>query len=188
MDNTRQVGATLEDIRPDHIERYNFAGKAILPGQRVLDIACGVGYGSWLLWKKGLQVTGVDISREAIEYAERHYKGPTYLCQKAEDTKGRWDAIVTFETLEHLRDPQGLLQAVRAPLLIASVPNQEIYPFKAAKFERDDYPHLRHYTPEEFEDLIKASGYEVKQKYCQRDKRGEITVGTDGRFLIYVCY
>lgn len=156
-------------------------------GSRVLDIACGCGYGSWLMEQAGLKVTGVDISKEAIDYANEHYKGPTYLCQEAQATKGEWDAVVTFETLEHIENPKSVLEAVPAPLLIASVPNEEVYVFKAHKFRNDDYPHLRHYTPKEFEELLVSAGYTVTGKLCQKDKHGDISDGTDGRFLIYLA-
>lgn len=187
MDRTRQVALTIDLIRPDHLLRYGLAALTIPEGSRVLDIACGVGYGSWLMAHAGLDVTGVDISQEAIDYANEHYKGPTYLCQKAEETKGNWDAIVTFETLEHVRDPEVVLANVRAPLLIASVPNEEVFKFASERFVGDEYPHLRHYTPAEFEDLLNRMGYEVQERLCQKDKQGKITPGTDGRFLIYVA-
>ncbi len=187
MDATRQYAVSVDGIRPDHLKRYALAARILPVGSRVLDIACGCGYGSWLMEQASLKVTGVDISQEAIDYAEKHYKGPTYFCQKAEDTKGEWDAIVTFETLEHIHDPAGLLRVVRAPRLIASVPNEEVFHFSHEKFERDEFPHLRHYTPAEFDELLMSCGYEIDLRLCQKDKQGDVSEGTDGRFLIYIA-
>lgn len=186
-DSTRQYAASIDGIRFDHIQRYNFASHSIKEGSRVLDIACGCGYGSWFMEQAGLKVTGVDICQEAIDFANDHYKGPTYICQEAHEVKGEWDAIVTFETLEHIHDPESVLKAVSAPLLIASVPNEEVFKFKPARFAGDEYPHLRHYTPLEFQELLEGSGYLVDKKFCQKDKRGDIVPGTDGMFLIYVA-
>lgn len=186
LDFTRQYGATVEAIRRDHVLRYFFAADNIPKGSKVLDLACGCGYGSWILREAGLEVTGVDISSEAISYAENQYKGPTYLCQKAEDTKGKWDAIVTLETLEHLSTPEVVLN-LEAPLVIASVPNEDCYPFDPQRFSGDDYPHLRHYRPQEFEILLRSCGLTVSEWYCQKSKDGDITKGTDGKFLLVIA-
>lgn len=185
-DTTRQYGETIEKIRPDHVKRYIFAAGLIPRGKTVLDIACGCGYGSWLLHGCGLEVTGVDISSEAISYAEKHYQGPKYLCKDAKEIEGRWDAVVSFETLEHLEKPEDVLLNVRSQTVIASVPNELVLPFKAERFARDLYPHRRHYTPDEFEDLLESTGHPVFEKFCQKDKAGEVVPGVDGMFLIYV--
>lgn len=185
MDRTRQYGS-IDQIRADHVRRYVFAANR-LRQRKVLDLACGCGYGSWILHGSGNEVTGVDIEAEAITYAKRHYQGPTYLCQAGEETKGQFDALVTFETLEHIADPKAVL-AVQAPLVIASVPNEERYPFNPETFKDDKYPHLRHYTPKEFEELLESAGFTVRERFCQKDKHvGEVVEGTDGRFLIYVA-
>jgi len=185
LDRTRQYGS-IDQIRRDHVQRYLFAANRIPRGSKVLDLACGCGYGSWILHGAGLEVTGADISDEAIFYAKRYYQGPTYLLQKAEDTQGSWDALVTFETLEHLENPEVLLGAVRSPLVIASVPNEERYPFVAEKFAQDEYPHKRHYTPDEFAELLRSCGVNEIEWYCQKDKFGDVVPGTDGLFLIAV--
>jgi hypothetical protein len=52
--------------------------------------------------------------------------------------------------------------------------------FDPEKFKDDPYPHLKHYTPEEFEELLDKANFSVISKFCQKDKKGEITLGTDG--------
>ncbi|MDG9930558.1 MULTISPECIES: class I SAM-dependent methyltransferase [unclassified Pseudomonas] len=115
-----------------HLERYEFAARH-LGGARVLDMACGCGYGTALLAERhpDKQVTGVDIDPEAIAYAQRHYQLPNlrYVCADAErfDEGQGFDSIVSLETIEHLPDPVRLV-ANYARLLtaggrvIASVP------------------------------------------------------------------
>lgn len=183
-DQTRQYGP-IEQIRRDHVRRYLLAAE-ILQKKKVLDLACGCGYGSWLLHGAGNEVTGVDIEPEAIAYARKHYQGPEYRCESAEGFKGSFEAIVSFETLEHLDRPEVVL-AIEAPLIIASVPNEERYPFSKEKFAGDKYPHKRHYTPQEFEELLNSAGYEVTDKFCQKDKHGDIHPGSDGMFMIYAA-
>lgn len=185
MDKTRQWGP-IERIRKDHIRRYEFAANR-LRGRKVLDLACGCGYGSWILHGAGNNVWGIDISREAIDYAEKHYQGPAYYCQEAKDVSGSWDALVTFETLEHLESPEDLLGKIDAPLVFASVPNEERYPFKEEKFAEDEYPHKRHYTPSQFEKLLNDAGFKVRERFCQHRKDGELLEGTDGEFLLYIA-
>ena len=183
----------FEDARADHRKRYEFAAER-LKGLRVLDIACGCGYGSWFLHQAGNEVTGVDIEPEAIAWAKEHFSGekedspgPTFIQADAQKFHSRiYDALVTFETLEHLDYPQVLLDNWVSKV-IASVPNQEGYPFKAHRFEGDKYPHKRHYKPQEFEELLTKAGFKVKEKFCQKDKLGEISEGTEGMFLIYVA-
>ena len=164
-----------------------WAAGVLPPGAKVLDLACGCGYGSYLLHCAGLEVTSVDASLEAIEYAKEFYPGPKYLRQRAEDFSGEFEAFVSFETLEHLPDPASLLRSVNAQVLIASVPNEEHYPFKRENFEGETYPHLRHYTPAEFESLLSDGGYTVVKMSCQKDKNGYIFDGSDGIFMIALC-
>lgn len=190
-DPSRQCGP-IEQIREDHVNRYLFAAeylqKEIPTGSRVLDIACGCGYGSWLLHGAGFVVTSVDISDEAISYAQKHYQGPTYLQKDCYEVEGNWDAVVSFETLEHLARPEVVLRNAKAPLLIASVPNENQYPFSPEAFKDDAYPHLRHYTPEQFREFLLDAGWSVKEKFCQKKKiPGDVEPGSNGIFLIYVC-
>lgn len=182
----RQAGTTIDMIRSDHVARYLLAGSR-LKGKKILDLACGCGYGSAILDKSGNDVTGVDIEPEAIAYAEEYYGGPKYLCQRAVDTSGTFDVIVSFETIEHIEHPNQILM-IDAPMIFASVPNQEVVPFRAETFAGDEYPHLRHYTPQEFEDLLNGAGFTVAERFCQPTKKGQIESGTNGRTLIYIAH
>ncbi len=181
----RQYGR-LDEIRLDHVKRYLFAASRV-GGARLLDMACGCGYGSWLLHIGGNLVTSVDVCAEAIAYAKEHYPGPQYLCQRAEDTKGEFDVLVSFETIEHLPDPLKAFSGVRAKTLIASVPNEDYYPFDPKIFAGESFPHLRHYRPAEFESLLNDAGYKVIEWWCQKDKNGGFFRGVEGKFVIALC-
>lgn len=137
-------------------------------------------------------VVGVDRSANAINWAEEYFPGPVYIRGQIEDAPwaGKFDTVVSLETLEHLKDPKPTLDAFRqacSGVLVASVPNEERYPFKAENFARDESPHFRHYTPLQFQELLEASGFRVIERFCQKDKLGQIHGGTDGMFLIYVA-
>ena len=114
-----------------HVDRYRFAASHLRPG-RVLDIACGVGYGAALLAQHpDAQILGVDRSEPAIEYARRHHPDPRLEFRVAdalafEDAEG-FDTIVSLETVEHVEDPGLLIEKLAALLrpggyLICSVP------------------------------------------------------------------
>jgi len=55
-----------------HIATYEFASKYV-KGKRVLDYGCGSGYGSYILSSLADNVTGVDISIEAVDFAKINY-------------------------------------------------------------------------------------------------------------------
>ena len=57
------------EIWLEHWHRYHFAARWAM-GRRVLDVACGEGYGTALLARTAAQVTGVDISTQAIGHAQ----------------------------------------------------------------------------------------------------------------------
>ena len=115
-----------------HLERYEFARQNLVPGT-LLDLACGVGYGTSLLAEdpRVTSAVGVDISGAAVEYATRRYgcERVSYFCSAALEfiPHGRFANVVSLETIEHVDDPNALfahLVSLLAPggRLIASVP------------------------------------------------------------------
>lgn len=146
-------------VAAEHLVRY-WLLREVCRGKRVLDVACGEGYGSSLLRKWGAkEVVGVDVSRDAIENARKRFAAPgiSYLVGDACDLDTvltgaeSFDLIASFETMEHVPDVPGLLRGIRKRLapggtIAISCPND---PEIAA-----DHPnefHLRTYTFQEFQ-------------------------------------
>src|SRR6266536_6693906 len=118
----------------EHIYRYRFATRFVR-GKRVLDIACGEGYGTAALSRAGAaSVIGVDISEETCEHARRKY-GVDARQGSADQIPlpaQSIDVVVSFETIEHVERPEAFLDEclrVLAPggMLVLSTPNREAF-------------------------------------------------------------
>lgn len=103
------LGKSSKRVEEDHLARYEFA-KNYVSNKRVLDIACGSGYGSKMLIEAGAtEVYGVDIDQDAISYATDKYAeaGLHFVCESASKVsfpQKHFDVVVSFETIEHLDD------------------------------------------------------------------------------------
>ncbi|HUB26864.1 MAG TPA: methyltransferase domain-containing protein [Tepidisphaeraceae bacterium] len=134
MDMLRETGRRSDA----HVARYQLAARFIRPGDIVLDAACGLGYGAYVMKQNSLarQVVGIDISSSAIEYARRNFaadgvefRTEDLLGALAAIADSSFDYIASFETLEHVADPDALLAQFHRVLrpggrLIVSVPNE----------------------------------------------------------------
>ena len=192
----RQAAKTLDGIRPDHVGRYEFATQYVPDKGQVLDMACGVGYGAYILASQTncQNILAIDISRDGIKYANQHYRSPkiTYRqadCLTTNLKPDNFDVVVSFETVEHIQNDKLLIKRFFAALkpdgkLILSTPNQLLMPFISEKFPF----HIRHYTPEELIALITSVGFSVESCFSQPNKRStELIPGWEGLFNIVVC-
>lgn len=151
-----------------HVIRYQWASAYIKSGDRVLDAACGLGYGGHVVRNltSAAEVVGIDGSEYATDYATRSYGTAdgrtTYRCgllpqalSSYED--GAFDVVISFETLEHVDDPVALLKEFHRVLapggrLIASVPNDW-----SDETGNDPNPHHLHvYTWERLQHEVSA--------------------------------
>jgi SAM-dependent methyltransferase len=189
----RQVAPTVDGIRRDHVARYEWAAKSIPKGSRVIDFACGIGYGCKIMADAGLEASGFDRSQEAIAYAEAHYSAPLARFSqgdgKAPESLGKYDAAVCFETIEHIEDPRPLLKALygAAPLLLASVPNEDVMPWRRESDGATLAFHFRHYTKAEFTALLEECGWSPVEWYGQEGRESDVEPDVNGRTLIAIC-
>lgn len=186
----RQEKTRLADIRADHTARYLFANKWIQStfGRqcRILDCACGVGYGSWMLADAGHSVVGVDVCPSTITFAYDHWKHPRVTYQildalELDSLADRFDVVISFETLEHIQWPEVVIQkfAVKANVLIFSVPNEDVIPHGPG------FPfHVRHYREKEVPKLI--SPYVLTERYGQEGRESPVEPEFHGRTLVGV--
>jgi SAM-dependent methyltransferase len=187
-DGERQVAPTRAGIRRDHVARYEWAAQQLGAALAVVDVACGVGYGSQLLAEAGHDVVGIDADAEAIEYGRQHYAHPRLQLQRGDANElglqVEFGAAVCFETIEHVADPLPLLKALHksAPILLASVPNESVFPHGG----RIAF-HFRHYTRAQFQELLELAGYQVTAWYGQAGAESEVEPGIEGRTLIAVA-
>jgi len=172
----------------NHICRYRFAVSQ-LAGRNVhqiLDAACGVGYGSKYLSEQFTQarITAIDRSDDALKLAGNSFAAPSVIYQKddcltfEEAAKhGPYDAVVSFETLEHLPDPARFLKNCYTSLrsngvLVISTPNQLVSsPGNQLNWEF----HEKEYAPEEYLALLQQAGFNrVKLFGQQYNLKGKI--------------
>ncbi len=108
-------GKTPDNEWLPHIERYRFASH-VAPGKVILDVACGTGYGSDLL--AGLaakRVVGGDASPEALSFASHRFRRENLSFLKLDGSRlpfrsSTFDAVTSFETVEHMKDPAEFLR------------------------------------------------------------------------------
>src|SRR5215470_10731138 len=105
----RFVPGVKGEIWVEHWHRYHFALRWA-EGRRVVDVACGEGYGTALLARRAASVTGIDLSEEAIAHARGAYKELANArfecapCTRLPLPDGSVDVAVTFETIEHIAE------------------------------------------------------------------------------------
>lgn len=95
--------------RENLIKRYTFVNQ-YTKGKKVLDIPCGVGWGTSLIDAK--EVTGIDIAEEAILYAREHYPGMVFMLGdmcSIPVPPDSFDIVVCMEGFEHVSKETGVL-------------------------------------------------------------------------------
>lgn len=188
------MATSMADIRPDHRARYEAAKHWLVSNGttgHVLDAGCGVGYGSALMSDAVTQITCVDASEEAKVLHDKHFACDNVNFINANlfeaGLQGPFDAVVSFEFLEHIHEARQAVElyGTLSRVLICSTPNEEVRPHK---MEPINPFHVRHYTPDEFEDLLAAGGYVVKGKFHQRGGQDpQLRPGWNGKFMIAVA-
>jgi SAM-dependent methyltransferase len=140
-----------------HLKRYEFAAPWC-HGAEVLDAGCGVGYGSAFLGEVAARVVGIDRDEPAIAYARARYSRPNIEFRVADVLAldfpdASFDAVCSFETIEHLDDPEGFVAETARVLrpdgvLLLSTPRADetttapANPFHRVELSRSDFEAL----------------------------------------------
>ncbi|SDS46273.1 class I SAM-dependent methyltransferase [Opitutus sp. GAS368] len=189
FDGERVYPENYTHLRPllyYHLARYAFAKSLLRRGDKVVDIACGSGYGTYELASIAESVIGVDISSVAIDYARKNFPAGNIEFKIGDaislDTmlSGSVDAVVSFETIEHLADADQdlFLDAAqkslsRSGILVISTPNTMVYSGGRAT---NNPHHLRELTIEQFREKL-GKRFGVVQIFGQRKFEGSTAKG-----------
>jgi SAM-dependent methyltransferase len=144
-----------ELVHAEHLARYRFAAQ-LARGRRVLDVASGEGYGAQILAAGGAgSVVGADVDEQAVAHARARYPDAEFVVAdvaKLPFEDDSFDLVVSFETIEHVPNPEGVLAELRRVLrpdglLVISTPNKHQY------LVENEF-HEREFTHEEFVALL----------------------------------
>ena len=166
-----------------HRQRYTLAdGHA--SGRRVLDVGCGVGYGSRGLVAAGAtEVTALDRSSAALRHARDRYDHPAIRWVQADLLSWDWprqafDLAVFFEVFEHVDVPMEIVAGIARSLdvggtALISTPNRAFY---SPGREPDYVHHIREYELRELTALL-GGYFDAVEVVGQRLAAGTLTIG-----------
>lgn len=129
-----------------HRAAYHFA-RELAPGARVVDLGCGTGYGSAELAEVAAAVVAIDRTAPdpehrtpALSYVRADLHGIPLR-------PGSFDLVVSFQVIEHLRDPTDYLESIASLMrpnatALISTPN-------LLQSERENPFHLHEYEAAE---------------------------------------
>jgi len=178
------LGAQSKFVAMHHLARYKYAKKFVKKDDLVLDAACGSGYGSAMLAEKAKKVYGIDICKKAIlvskiRYGRENINFMRMDCLGLDFKNNFFDKVVSFETLEHLKDPEKFLAEVKKVLkkggvFLVSTPSCN----KGKDIKPDNPWHYVEYNEKEFKKLLKKYFNKIQiysqvysnkiKKYCKK--------------------
>ncbi len=160
---------TLPDVPEEnywfrrHLAVYEWIGSRV-DGARVIDMACGEGYGSEVLARGARSVLGLDANPDAHEHARLRYTAPGLSFDRGlvetYGSPGAYDAVVFLQTIEHVQDPHAVLEHFRsllAPGGVAYITTPNLLTLAPPGAEKSGNPwHIKEYRAEEFRALCQS--------------------------------
>jgi SAM-dependent methyltransferase len=158
---------TLPDVPEEnywyqrHLVVYEWIAQRV-GGKHVVDMACGEGYGSDTLTARARAVVGVDANPEAHEHARLRYVRENLRFERAlvESFDEACDVVVFLQTIEHVTNPDEVLERFRAltgPGGVVYVTTPNVLTLAPPGAERSSNPwHIKEYRPDEFRALCEA--------------------------------
>ena len=178
-------------IAYEHLHRYAICRERAA-GQRVLDVACGAGYGTSILAEVASEAVGVDIDAAVIRRASSKYKRDNLRYVAADCTDmpfadASFDVVVANEMIEHIEDQDGFLKEAKRVLtpggrLLVSTPNKPIYnrykspnPFHVAEMTIAEFGQLlkRHFAHVHLTGMrmaLVSAAFDLESKRCASDE------------------
>lgn len=182
----------------EHLFRYLVVKDYLKGNEKILDIACGSGYGAALLAKalNTGSVIGGDLDQGAVDYCNSRFKELPVTFEVLDIfnlpfKKETFDIITSFETIEHVKDGALMLsklEEVLKPngLLFLSTPN---FPVNSPKGFIENPYHIHEYTIGELRSLVLEKFEIVKfggQKYNRYNNAGGLK--KIGEFIEKILY
>jgi SAM-dependent methyltransferase len=182
---------TLPDVPEEnywyrrHLVVYKWIAKRV-GGMRVVDMACGEGYGSNVLAGTAAGAVGVDANPEAHEHARLRYVRPNLGFERdlVEGFAEPCDAVVFLQTIEHVQDAGAILEhftSMLSPGGTAYVSTPNLLTLAPPGAEKSDNPwHVREYRAEEFRELCEAHFERVEMLglfHARKLRAHEIAIG-----------
>lgn len=179
----------------EHLIRYAFATRYAKVG-RILDVACGSGYGLKIMGMLGALKFGADIDQESVNFSKEFNQSDFFHTINFEKENlnnyfsGKFDLVTSFETIEHLDDPNLFLQGIKDCLkddgkFIYSIPlanpskyHKVVYTFESA------YELITKYF--EHEEIFIQEGIELVN--YERVKGNLDGLNKRGIFIVGVCH
>ena len=155
---------TLPDVPEEnywyrrHLAVYEWIANRVA-GKRVVDLACGEGYGSDLLAQQAASVVGVEANPETFEHCVKRYVRDNLRFERTlvETFDEEVDVAVFLQTIEHVEDPAGILEQIKANLApggVAYVSTPNLLTLAPPGAEKSNNPfHLREWRPDEYLEL-----------------------------------
>jgi GT2 family glycosyltransferase/SAM-dependent methyltransferase/glycosyltransferase involved in cell wall biosynthesis len=178
----RLTTAADGQVETEHLHRY-FLARELVRGLDVLDIASGEGYGSALLAQSARSVVGVEIDPTTVAHAASHYSASnlTFIQGAAQSIPlgdASVDAVVSFETVEHIYEQEQFLAEIRRVLkpggiVIISSPNRDVY---SAPGTPPNPHHVRELAEGQFAALVGGQFTHIEM-FGQRPIVGSVIVG-----------
>ncbi len=152
----------VREIWYEHFHRYAFT-KKLVKNKKVLDAACGEGYGSHILSAEAETVIGLDIDESSVHHASKRYQKNNlkYIqgsCIDLPFEDKSFDCVVSFETIEHLAEQQQMLSEFNRVLkedglIVISTPDKKYY--SDATGFTNEY-HVKELYKSEFKELLET--------------------------------
>ena len=153
----------------EHKQRYDLVCK-LIDNLNCADIACGSGYGSYIMGEYAKTVKGFDISTKALNHANTHFLKENVSFHNIKTLYDqKFDFVASIETIEHMTEKDGdkflrkIANSINAngQLVISTPLNNTQYKENVTKF------HLREYSNEEFKLKLENNGFYIEKWHGQ---------------------
>lgn len=157
---------TLPDVPAEnywfrrHLVVYEWIAERV-GARRVVDLACGEGYGTNVLAQRAVEAVGVDANPDAYEHARLRYQRPNirFVRTLVETFDERTDAVAFLQTIEHVEDPGAILERIKGligPTGEAYVSTPNLLTLAPEGAEKSENPwHVKEYRADEYRELMR---------------------------------